>query len=784
MLIIKHTCVLAASLLALGLGSGALAAPSPVRQASKTPDGISLKLNSGVLDLDVWADNIIRVRYRLTPAEHKSLAVIGKPATVKWTYEETAADEILVTAKLKVAVDRKTGAVRFSDAGGKPYLGESADGGKSLTPKGNSFESCQRFALQTDEAVYGLGQHQNGLLNYRGSVIHLQQQNREVGVPVLVSSKGYGLLWDNASVTDIDIPAAITGKPLTLTSEAADGIDYYFIAGPKLDDVVAGYRRLTGTAPMLARWAFGFWQSRERYQTQDELLGIAAQYRKMGVPFDAVIQDWQYWPKDQWGSHRFDPARYPNPKAMVEQLHAMHVHTIVSVWPRFDQGTLNLTELEQAGAIYPKLYPNVYPQGFGKWYDPFNPKGREIYWLQIAKNLGALGFDGYWLDASEAELGGNWGEMRAVATGAGPGAEVYNAYPLMHTTAVYEGQRKDFPDKRALILTRSAFAGQQRNAAITWSGDTQGNWDTLRRQVPAGLNFSLGGIPYWNADIGGFFGGDPKEANYRELFIRWFEYGAFTPMFRVHGTSVPKEIWRFDDEAQKILIRYDELRYRLLPYIYSLAWQVTDRDYTMMRPLAMDFADDAAVLDITDEYMFGPGLMVAPVTGQGALSRSVYLPGRGDWYDFSTGKRLNGGKTIDADAPLQTLPLYVPAGTILPMGPVVAYAEAQQGKPLEIRIYRGADGHFDLYNDAGEGYAYETGKHAVIRFDWNEQTGTLHLGKLAGRYPGMAKAWRFNIVWVDETHGIGPTESTQIDRTVSYTGQELKISEPKTPPAH
>ena len=777
MFAIKHPWILAAPLLAFGLTGVAGATPTPMGHASRTSDGISLRLSRGVMDLEVWADNIVRVHYGISPAKRQSLAVIGKPAAVKWSYAETAQAEVLATAKVRVVVDRKTGAVRFSNASGKAYLSESAEGGKRLTPHGASTESEQSFALSPDEAVYGLGQHPNGLLNYRGSRVHLQQQNTDVGVPVLVSSKGYGLLWDNASVSDIDIPSAVTGRPMTLTSEAGGDIDYYFIAGPKLDDVVAGYRRLTGSAPMLARWAWGFWQCKERYQTQDELLGIATQYRQMGVPFDAVIQDWQYWPKDQWGSHRFDPERYKDPKAMVDQLHAMNVHTIVSVWPRFDLGTQNLAELEQAGGVYSKVYPNVYPPGFGKWYDPFNPKARQIYWSQIAKNLGALGFDGYWLDASEAELGGGWGEMREVTTAVGPGAEVYNAYPLMHTTSVYEGQRKDFPQKRALILTRSAFAGQQRNAAITWSGDTHGTWDTLRRQIPAGLNFSLSGIPYWNTDIGGFFA-DAKDPAYKELFIRWFQFGTFSPMFRVHGTGQGKEIWRFDADAQKILIAYDQLRYRLLPYIYSVAWRVTERGDTMMRPLVMDFADDEAALNIPDQYMFGPSLMVAPVTQQGAEHRSVYLPGRDDWYDFHTGKRLRGGQIIDAVAPLQTLPLYVRAGSILPMGPVVTYADAQQGKPLEIRIYRGADGHFELYSDAGDGYGYERGEHAIIRFDWSEKTQTLSLAKLAGAYPGMPRTWQFNIVWIDEKHGFGLSESTQIDRAVAYAGQALKVKAP------
>lgn len=754
------------------------AAANPVLQAAQTPAGLTLKLRDGVLRLEVWDDNTVRVRYAKGEsafAGQSSLAVTAQPGKVSWKHASTADAEVLRTPRLSVSVDRKTGAVSFLNAAGQPYLREAADDARALTSNGTAYAATQQFALAADEAIYGWGQHPSGQLDNRGSTVHLQQLNTDVAVPVFISSKGYGVFWDNASVTDVDIPSAITGKPMRITSEYARGIDYYFFGGPDLDTVIGGYRKLTGQAPMMARWTWGLWQSKERYATQDELVGVADEYRKRAMPLDAVIQDWQYWEPGQWGSHRFDPARYADPKAMVDALHAKNVHTIISVWPRLDEKTANLAELEKIGGIYPKVYKNVYPAGFGKWYDPFNPKARELYWSQIQRNIGVLGFDGYWLDASEAELGGDWGQMREVSTGAGPGAEVYNAYPLMHTSAVHAGQRRDAPGKRAFILTRSAFAGQQRNAAVIWSGDIHGKWDVLRRQVPQGLNFVATGIPYWNTDIGGFFGGDPATPEYRELFTRWYQYGAFTPMFRVHGTSQPKEPWRFDQATQDILLAYDRLRYRLLPYIYSVSWMVTSQGYTMMRPLAMDFGKDRAALDIPDQYMFGPAIMAAPVVSQGAETRSVYLPGSGDWYDFHTGKRLGGGMRITAEAKIATMPLYVRAGAVLPMGPVVQYAEAQTGQPLEIRVYRGANGSFALYDDAGDGYGYEQGQHSVIRFDWDERTQSLSIGAAAGGYPKMPASRTFKLVFVGEAHGAGAGETATPDQVVTYTGQAMRI---------
>jgi len=704
-----------------------------------------------------------------------SLIVNASRAKVQFDLDQTRAGIItMLLPRLRLVISRTDGHIRFEQLDGTKLLEESEHAsGFAPSPRGQALlQVQQRFKMPSGKRLYGLGQQQSGQFNLAGTHVHLQQANKQIALPMLLSSGGWGLLWDNASVGDVSLGAPHE-EGLSFSSEAARASDYYFIAGANSDAVIRGYRQLTGAAPLLPRWAWGFWQSRERYQSQDELLEIARRYRAMQVPIDAVVQDWQYWPAGKWGSHRMDPARFPDPENMLKSLHAMNVHAIVSVWPRFDLGTDTLTALNEANALFPKTYKNVYPEGEGRWYDPYG-EGRNVYWHAISERLGKLGFDGWWLDASEAELGGHWGEMRDVDTDAGPGALVYNAYPLMHTTGVYQGHRRDFPSKRPLILTRSAWAGQQRNSAISWSGDIDSDWETFRRQIPAGLNFVSSGIPYWNTDIGGFFGREPQDPDYRELFVRWFQYGAFTPMFRVHGTSAPKEIWRFDPEAQDILIRYNKLRYRLLPYIYSVSWDVTNNGSTMMRPLVMDYAQDIGALDIPDQFMFGPAIMVAPVTRPRATVRTVYLPQGNDWYDFWTGKRIDGGSTIAASAPIQSLPLFVRAGAILPMGPVVQHAEEQPNAPIELRVYRGADGQFIFYDDAGDGLGYELGERAIVEIKWNDATQALTFSKRNGRFPGMLPTRFFDVVIVNETDG-GSDAPAKSSKRIRYTGSAQSI---------
>ena len=718
----------------------AFALAAPAANAAAAP-WLELKTATGTVRIEPWTDRIIHVQASASPGWKGSYnpSVIDAPHKVEWTTSETPTHHVLTTAALKVMVNKANGAVSFHDVKGAEILAEAPGTGRF----GSKASGAVTQAFTYGGPVFGLGQHLNGLLDYSGSRVHLQQANRDVAVPMLVSPTGFGVLWNNASVTDVDIGIPSAPQPLIIHSEAGSGVDYHFIYGPELDDVVGGYRQLTGRAPMMARWTWGLWQSKERYQTQAELLGIAARYRDMKAPLDAVVQDWQYWSPGQWGGHRMEAERFPDPKDMVGKLHAQNVHAIISVWARFDTGTGNAKELEKAGALYPKTYRNVYPAGEGRWYDAYSPSARRLYWDQINRNLGKFDWDGWWLDASEAELGGNWGEMRDVRTAAGSGKEVLNAYPLLHTTGVFEGMRKDFPDKRPFILTRSAYSGQQRNAAITWSGDTHATWDVLRAHVPAALNFTLSGIPYWSADIGGFFGGDPADPAYAELFTRWYQFGAFNPMFRVHGTGPGKEIWAFAQSTQKILLDYARLRYRLLPYIYSTSWDVTSKNGTMMRALAMDFRTDRQAVSTPDQYMFGKTLMVAPVLSANTDVRTVYLPAQTEWFDFWTGSRYAGGKVVAARADIATIPLFARAGSILPLGPVIQFADEKSEEPVELRVYPGKDGNFLLYDDAGDGDGYTRGEYATTLLDWNQAAGRLTIHARQGGFPGMRREQAF-----------------------------------------
>jgi len=690
---------------------------------------------------------------------------------------------------MKVQIDKKTGAVSFLDLANHVLLQESPTGRKiePATQGGVKGSKCsQSFELQPDEGIYGLGQHQRGVWNYcsGGGAVRLAQANMEVGVPVITSSKGYMLLWDNPAVTSI---AAGAGT-VRWSSETAHAIDYYFCYGDgTAGSAMKAYRHLTGDAPLMPRWMLGFWQCKERYASQKELLGVATRYREMKVPVDGIIQDWQYWPpgNNTWGSHKFDPARYPDPVAMFKELHDMHFHTLISVWAKFDLGSENSKELNAVGGMYSQVTRYAFPPGQGQWYDPFSTKGRETYWRQMRDQLFAKGADGWWLDAPEPEIGGM--AFRSYKTGMGPGYEVYNAYPLMHSTGIYQGQRAATDEKRVVILTRSAYAGQQRNSAITWSGDIQGDWRTFRNQIPAGLNFSLSGIPYWNTDTGGFFGnnsaGNGRATNpqYQEIFSRWFQFSAFCPMFRVHGSyganpNTGKEIWRFDDKTQAVMRRYLDLRYRLLPYLYSVAWQVTSNGDTFMRPLVMDFPKDPQVLNLGDQYLFGPSIMVAPVTSAGAKTRSVYIPASGAaWYDFWTGATAAAGQRVETAAPIDTLPLFVRPGSIIPMGPLVQYSDEKPADPIELRIYAGANGSFTLYEDEGDSYRYEKGAYATIPFTWDDATKTLTIGARKGDFSGMLKERTFNVILVGDKHGDGLTVVEKPDQAVKYSGAEVKV---------
>ena len=549
----------------------------------------------------------------------------------------------------------------------------------------------------------------------------------------------------------------------TFRSEVGQAIDYYFFYGPELNRVISDYRQLTGEAPLFPKWAYGYWQCRERYHSKQEILETADEFRKRNIPVDVLVQDWQYWGKYGWNAMKFDEDHYPHPKEMLDQLHAKDLHMMISIWSRFGEDT----DVYKRMAARSLLIPGT------PWTDFFNPAAQAAFWEELKNGIFNDGMDAWWMDASEPEFD----VLKGKQTFLGSGESVRNAYPLYVTKAIYEGQRGITEKKRVVILTRSAFAGQQRNAAASWSGDISANWITLRRQIPAGLSFSMAGLPYWTTDIGGFF--RPKDQytsdTYHELLIRWFQYGAFCPVFRVHGYQSNAELWNYGPDVQRILTQYDELRYRLLPYIYSAAWGVTNKGETLMRALPLEFPSDPGARQISDQFMFGPALLINPVTAEGATQRTVYLPAGNDWFDFWTGSRMSGGQSITADAPLDRLPIYVRAGSIVALGPQVEWASAKSD-PIELRVYGGADGDFTLYEDEGDNYNYEHGAYSTIPMHWDDKAQALTIGERTGSFPGMRDHTSFRVVLVRKAQGTGSAPSPEPDATVDYDGHSRSVS--------
>jgi alpha-D-xyloside xylohydrolase len=583
---------------------------------------------------------------------------------------------------------------------------------------------------------------------------------------------------------------------LSLASEAVPAIDYYYVAGSTLDEVISGYRTLTGKAVMLPRWAFGFWQSRQRYTSQAELLGIAKEYRKRNLPLDNIVQDWFYWKEDQWGSHAFDKTRFPDPKGMVDELHGEHINFMLSIWGKFYANTDNYKELDAKGFMYRR---NV-EQGVKDWvgtgylnshYDPYSQEARDIYWRQINDQLGNVGIDAWWADNTEPDVHSNTDReeltKRMGPTAIGPAEEYFNTYALEQARAVYEGQRASRPDKRVFILTRSGFAGLQRYAAATWSGDIASRWRDLHNQVAAGTGISMSGMPNWTFDIGGFALEEryskPKPAakdlaEWRELNLRWFQFGAFVPLFRSHGEFPLREIWNISPPGTEVynsLVAYDKLRYRLQPYIYTLAGDTYHRDGTIMRGLVMDFPNDLKARNINDQYMFGPAFLVNPVWQYEARSRKVYLPAGTRWYDFHSGKAYDGGQEIDAAAPLAQMPLFVRAGSIVPVGPAIQYTSEKLDAPITLYVYRGANGKFDLYEDDGLSYNYEQGQFARVPVSYDDASGTLTIGKREGSFPNMVAKRTYNVRWIEPDEARAADFDVKADASVEYAGEAVTV---------
>ena len=923
----------------------------------KTADGVIVTPTQGPakrVRVQVMSDRIVRVT--AVPVESlqlpESLMVVAKPPAngVKFDVESADGKVVLRTAKVTAEITLAAGVVTFLDASGKPVLAER-DRGTFEPVKADDktlYRVHQLFNPGTDEAFYGLGQHQNAQMNYNGEDVELAQHNMDIAVPFVLSSRNYGVLWDSNSITrfgnprvyglasrdltlydaegnkggltasyfingqlkvkrsetDInyqflkDLPAwpeevlsdkvsqtsglrniapgqtvtwegkmesattgqhkfqlyassyyklyadgqlivdgwrqnwnawyhnfelpMTAGKPvalrvewtpndghiallhndplpqaerhsLSLTSDATTAIDYYYIAGADLDEVVAGYRQITGKAVLLPRWAYGFWQSRQRYNTQAEVLGIAKEYRKRGLPLDNIVQDWFYWPENAWGSHDFDASRFPDPKGMVEQLHADNVRFMISVWPKFYPTIENYRELDAKGYIYRRnvelgVKDWVGPGYLNAHYDPYSAAARSIFWRQVEAKLKGIGVDAWWLDNTEPDVHSNLDReeltRRIGPTALGPAAQYFNSYPLMQSRAVYEGERQSStPDKRVFILTRSGFGGLQRYGAATWSGDIVSRWRDLYNQVAAGANQSMSGIPNWTFDIGGFALEDrylkptPKDlAEWRELNLRWFQFGAFVPLFRSHGEAPPREIWNISppgSEVYESLAAHSRLRYRLLPYIYTIAADTYHRDGTMMRGLAMDFPSDATARNVNDQYLFGPSFLVNPVYEFEARSRRVYLPAGTRWYDFYSGAAHEGGRQIDAAAPLARMPLFIKAGSIVPIGPAVQHTAEKLDAPVTLYVYQGANGSFDLYEDDGLSYAYEKGEFARIPIRYDDASGTLSIGARAGSFPGMVATRTFNVRWISPDEANASDFDASPDESLTYSGQPV-----------
>ncbi|HTU65699.1 MAG TPA: TIM-barrel domain-containing protein, partial [Steroidobacteraceae bacterium] len=583
---------------------------------------------------------------------------------------------------------------------------------------------------------------------------------------------------------------------LTFTSDEGRTSDYWFVAGDNQDDVIAGYRNLTGKAVLMPRWAYGFWQSRQRYTTQKELVDVVAQYRAKKIPLDNIVMDWFYWKEDQWGSHEFDKARFPDPKKMLDDVHALNAHFMISVWPKFYPQTANYQELDKAGHMYHGNIDAgakdwVGPGYLNSFYDPYTKEARDIYWRQVHEKLDVLGVDAWWMDATEPDVHSNLDldsiKARIGPTALGPAAEYFNSYPLVHSGGVYDGSRVANPDKRVFILTRSGFGGMQRHAAAVWSGDIASRWDDLYNQISAGVSISYAGLPNWTFDIGGFANEgrystkNPTPADlaeWRELNLRWFQMGAFMPLFRSHGEYPFREIFNLAPAGSEVFdsfVWHDKLRYRLLPYTYTVVADTYHRDGTLLRGLPMDFPDDAAARTVRDEYLFGKAFLVAPVYKHQARTRPVYLPAGATWYDFHTGAKLEGGNRVDAPAPLARMPLYVRAGSIVPVGPDVQYAAEKPGAPITLFVFTGTDGSFDYYEDDGVSYGYERGEFARIPLRYDAAKGTLTIGARIGNYPGMPQTRTFHVRWIKEGAAPPANLDAKPDATVEYAGAEVTV---------
>ncbi len=745
----------------------------------KTSNGLKASVDGIEVELQLFSPQIVRVIKSPAGVAYKkeSLSVIKKTEAVHFEIAHEGRTITLQSAALRVDLNTETGKLSFSNKDERLFT--EKDNGIQFTPVKDAgkdgYAVRQAFLLEKDEVIYGLGQQQNGSLSQRGRKIYLRQENMKVAIPFFQSVKGYGVFWDNYSPTTF----TDNRQETSFDSEIGDCADYYFLLGGNADGVIAQMRDLTGQAPLMPLWVFGFNQSRERYKTQNELLEVVTKYRSLKVPLDGIIQDWQYWGSDSnWNAMSFNPGTFPDPALMVDSVHKMNAHLFIVAWPNLGPKTPLRAAFRQKNMLLNFItWPEI-----SKVYDAYNPDARDIYWDYLNKGIFSLGTDGWWLDATEPEHSNIKDKDFDQPTYLGSFRKVRNAFPLQHVSGIYDHQRKTTDAKRVTILTRSAFAGQQRYSANVWSGDVHSTWPDFRKQIAAGLNFSLCGIPYWNTDIGGFvaidFPGGLKNADFRELYTRWMQFGTFCPMMRSHGTVLPREIYLFGERGDSIFDaqeKFINLRYSLLPYNYSTAWEVTSRSGSFMRALFMDFAHDKQVHKIDNEFMYGRSILVTPVTERGTRHQPVYLPTGTKWYDFWTGEITDGGKTVEKATPIGIMPLYVKAGSIVPWGPKVQYAEEKKWDNLELRIYPGADAAFTLYEDENNNYNYEKGIYSTISFRWIDKDRQLIIEDRKGEFPRMLKSRAFKIVVVDANNGTGVSSATKFNKTVSYKGKATVV---------
>lgn len=799
----------------------------------ETDSGVKFQTASPILNGEIifYSPSIVRViKYPSAQMpDKKSYPIIKTPEKINIVYKRNGDKIQMKTENMLVTLHSSTGKVTYQTLQGNTLLSEK-ELGTNFTPRKDvtrdAFTVSQAFALQPEEAIYGLGQRQSGAMNHRNQQVHLSNGNTNICIPYFTSEKGYGVYWDNPGISQF----SDTPYETSFSSQVGECADYYFMYEDGTQDgVIACIRDLTGNAPMFPLWTMGYWQCRERYKSPDELCEVLDKYRELKVPLDGIVQDWQYWgcdsnwnamkfmnpryinklddkealrylPNGEDKTAKFDKPRFKTPEEMIKYVHKNNAHLMISVWASFGPWTDQFKELEKMGALLKfETWP---PKSGAHPYDPFNKDARDLYWRYLS-HLHNMGIDAWWTDSTEPDHLNPKDSDFDLMTADGSFRSVHNAFPLATNQGVYNNQRAVSNDKRVFQMTRSGYFGQQHYGALSWSGDVVSSWEVLRNQIPAGLNFTLCGIPYWNTDLGGFFGweynNDCTNVAYQELHARWFQWGCFMPLMRNHCSSpMMNEIWRFGKEgewaydAQK---RFIDLRYRLLPYIYSLTGAVTHENGTIMRPLVMDFATDRKAILLDNEYMFGKNILVCPVTqplytkkvegnkgvatvaniAKASSPVQVYLPKGSKWIDFWTNEMIEGGREISRECPISIMPLYIKAGSILPLGPKVQYTSEKKWNDLDICIYPGANGEFTLYEDEFDNYDYEKGAFTSIRFTWDDANRTLTISDRNGSYPGMLKNRRFNLTVMKPGKQNAETVMIKADKKVSYSGKKMSF---------